>query len=71
MFEKLKIYCEEELKDVDYDPNLLENASLLEACTRAYGAVMFVCSIASDEEEDKIGKWWNDVMREKFYSRLS
>ena len=65
MFEKLQKYCENELSTIDKYGADAENA-----CNRAYGAMMFACYIASNNEGEEIGKWWNDVMRDKFYDRM-
>ena len=57
--DKLKEYCEHELKMVNrfgHDPH--------EAVTRCYGAMMFIINM--DNFDDELEKWWDDEMLPKF-----
>lgn len=64
ILEKLKMYCESELKDA---MKYRHNANL--AFTRAYGAMMYTANILCEDGTD-VAVWWENDMWNRFMKVL-
>ena len=63
MKEKIKEYCELEIHNVErYGYNARE------ACTRCYGAVMFL--LYADDYDENLATWWDNEMHPRFHELM-